>query len=561
MKASQYNVLFIVIDDLRPTLGCYDNKTPYFTPNIDQLAKQSVLFTNAHVQQALCAPSRVSFLTGRRPDTTRLYDFYSYWRDHAGNFTTLPQHFKENGYFASSVGKVFHPGLPSNYTDDYPYSWSVPAYHPSTQKYKMKKVCPDQDGSHHMNLVCPVDVKTQPEGSLPDIQSTQYALQILQNISKQSHDSLRESKSSQPFFLAVGLHKPHIPLKYPKEFLDLYPLSSIKPPPDPHYPPNLPQVAWNPWTDVRKRDDIKKLNVSFPYGPMPKDYQLLIRQSYYAATSYMDSLVGQLLSGLDQYGFSDNTVVVFVGDHGWSLGEHQEWAKYSNYQVATRVPLLVHIPGVTDRNKPINSKFPFRDENVNRGNMNRMSGLRNTTQERDSKDFTSGKLITNLVSDNHIELVDLFPTLADICGLEVPPLCPQNSFKVEFCTEGLSFAPVLQNIANSKPNKIHWKNATFSQYPRPSDEPQEDSDLPHLKDIQIMGYSMVTDNYHYVEWIGFNPETFTQNWEDVHAKELYINDTDPLEDKNVVDNPQYKTIVQEMSDLLRKGWRNALPSI
>ncbi|MGH0181175.1 UNVERIFIED_CONTAM: hypothetical protein FKN15_006157 [Acipenser sinensis] len=199
------NVLLIVADDLRPSLGCFGDKVVK-SPNIDQLASKSNVFHNAFVQQAVCAPSRTSFLTGRRPDTTRLYDFGSYWREHAGNYTTLPQHFKSSGYITMSVGKVFHPGIASNHSDDYPYSWSTPPYHPSSYEYEKKKVCKGKDGKLHANLLCPVDVSEMPEGTLPDMQSTEEAVRLLKAVKDESH----------PFFLAVGYHKPHIPFRYPQ---------------------------------------------------------------------------------------------------------------------------------------------------------------------------------------------------------------------------------------------------------------------------------------------------------------------------------------------------------
>ncbi|CAH1267735.1 IDS [Branchiostoma lanceolatum] len=390
------NVLFLVIDDLRPALGCYGYQN-VVTPNIDQLAAKGIKFNNAFVQQAVCGPSRTSFLTGRRPDTTRLYDFYSYWRTAAGNFTTLPQHFKEAGYFTASVGKVFHPGIASNFSDDAPYSWSVPAYHPPTQKYKMKKVCPGPDGQLHMNLVCPVEVKSQPLGSLPDIQSADFAVEFLQNVSASCQESQK-----QPFFLAVGFHKPHIPFKYPKEFQDLYPLSNIHLAPDPSLPPDLPTIAWNPFTDIRKREDVQALNISFPYGPVPRQFQLLMRQGYYAATSYTDSQVGRVLAALDEQGLASSTIVVLVGDHG------------------------------------------------------------------------------------------------------------------------------------------------------------EFSELLH--DIQYMGYSMRTEKYRYTEWVTFKPKTFKPDFDRVAARELYLHDSDDLEDHNVAGKSEYRHLVQQLSQQLRKGWRNALPS-
>lgn len=163
------------------------------------------------LQQALCAPSRNSFLTSRRPDSLHLYDFYSYWRNTVGNFTTLPQHFKNNGYYAHSIGKIFHPGASSNFSDDARYSWSAPPYHPPTEVFKEAKVCVNDDGSLGRNLICPVVVDEQPGGSLPDLQSLNAALDFLKYKDKISNNL--------PYFLAVGFHKPHIPLKFPVEYL------------------------------------------------------------------------------------------------------------------------------------------------------------------------------------------------------------------------------------------------------------------------------------------------------------------------------------------------------
>ncbi|KTF87263.1 hypothetical protein cypCar_00044224 [Cyprinus carpio] len=249
---------------------------------------------------------RVSFLTSRRPDTTKLYDFNSYWRVHAGNYTTLPQYFKSNGYTTLSVGKVFHPGIASNHSDDYPYSWSVPPYHPPSFKYEKRKVCKDKDGTLHSNLLCAVDVSEMPLGTLPDIENTAEAIRLLESM-KDSHN---------PFFLAVGFYKPHIPFRIPREYLKLYPIESMTLAPDPDVPKKLPDVAYNPWTDIRKREDVQALNLSFPYGPIPKDFQLQIRQHYFASVSYVDAQVGKVLQALDDFGLAKDTIVVFSSDHG-----------------------------------------------------------------------------------------------------------------------------------------------------------------------------------------------------------------------------------------------------
>ncbi|XP_069568306.1 iduronate 2-sulfatase isoform X1 [Brachyistius frenatus] len=503
------NVLFIMADDLRTSLGCYGDSLVK-SPNIDQLASKSQVFLNAYAQQAVCAPSRTSMLTSRRPDTTRLYDFNSYWRVHSGNFTTLPQYFKSNGYYTMSVGKIFHPGIASNHTDDYPYSWSIPAYHPASFRFEKEKMCKGEDGKLHANLLCAVNVSEQPGGTLPDLESTDEAVRLLKS----------RVNCDVPFFLAVGFHKPHIPFRIPKEYLSLYPLDQMTLAPDPDVPKLLPPVAYNPWMDVRKRDDVQKLNISFPYGPIPKDFQLRIRQHYFAAVSYMDAQVGRLLGALDDLGLTNSTVVVFTSDHGWSLGEHGEWAKYSNFDVSTRVPLMLFDPEVTTiRDWLKESTFPFVDV---------------FTQSEHS--FNS-----DTVRENIVELVDVFPTVSYLAGLGAPKLCPDESLKEELCTEG-------RNQAFQHGDEYSEEHIAFSQYPRPADTPQVNSDLPDLKDIKVMGYSMRNWDYRYTLWLGFNPKTFQVNTSEVYAGELYMSADDPGQDKNLYNDTDH-SVIKKMASL------------
>ncbi|XP_019509712.1 PREDICTED: iduronate 2-sulfatase [Hipposideros armiger] len=512
------NVLLIIVDDLRPSLGCYGDKL-IRSPNIDQLASHSLLFQNAFAQQAVCAPSRVSFLTGRRPDTTRLYDFNSYWRAHAGNFSTIPQYFKENGYVTMSVGKVFHPGISSNHSDDSPYSWSVPPYHPSSEKYENTKTCKGPDGELHANLLCPVDVAGVPEGTLPDKQSTEQAIRLLEKM----------KTSASPFFLAVGYHKPHIPFRYPQEFQRLYPLENISLAPDPQVPAGLPPVAYNPWMDIRQREDVQALNLSVPYGPIPVDFQRKIRQSYFACVSYLDSQVGQLLSALEALQLATSTIIAFTSDHGWALGEHGEWAKYSNFDVTTRVPLMFYVPGRTAPLPKAGEKlFPYINP------LDSVSAL--TEPGRQTMDL--------------VELVSLFPTLAGLAGLHIPPRCPVPSFHVQLCREGQSllkhfwFHDSEEDLAlRDNPRE----SIAYSQYPRPADSPQWNSDKPSLEDIQVMGYSIRTIDYRYTVWVGFSPHEFLANFSDVHAGELYFVDSDPLQDHNVYNDTQGGDLLRSLT--------------
>lgn len=380
-------------------------------------------------------------LVSRRPDTLQLYDFYSYWRDTIGNFTTIPQYFKSNGYTTYSIGKVFHPGKSSNFTDDYPYSWSNTTFHPSTEAYMNDAICFDRKlNKLEKNVICPVTLESQPEKTLPDIQSVQEAKRIL-------------SVTDEPFFMAIGFHKPHIPFRFPSQYLKYHNLNKFTNINFDFVPYNLPTIAFNPYNDIRERDDAQRANISFPFGPVPKQFGWLLRQSYYASVTYIDHLLGDLF---DHINFS-NTVIVLTSDHGWSLGEHAEWAKYSNYEVAVRVPFIIYSP-----------------------------------EHKNAK----AKRIFQIA-----ELVDLFPTLVDLAQL--PPIKECNNSKYTTCTEGKSLYQHLTNI--TKTNSV-----AISQYPRPSKYPKmyPDSDRPHLKSIKFMGYSIRTNNFRYTNWIKFNRKTF-----------------------------------------------------
>ncbi|XP_030035221.2 iduronate 2-sulfatase isoform X2 [Manduca sexta] len=476
---TRQNVLLIFIDDLRHLV---DENVPL--PNLSNMASSGVIFKQAYAQQALCAPSRNSMLTGRRPDSIRLYDFYSYWRDTIGNYTTIPQFFKENDYDTYSVGKIFHPGQSSNFTDDYPYSWSQYPYHPPTEKYKDAPVCKDKVTKKlQSNLVCPVTVMKQPGKSLPDLQSLDYAVNLL-----------KTRNSSKPYLLAVGFYKPHIPLKFPKQYLEKIPIDKVKPPKMAFMPKQMPIVSWHPWTDVRQRDDIKRLNISFPMGLMPQEWTLKIRQSYYAAAMYVDDLIGVLM----QYVDLRKTVVVLTSDHGWSLGENGLWAKYSNFEVALRVPLIISAPGL-----------PHSKVNV------------------------------------PVELIDLFPTLVELSGIQKDiPECTHQDKSI-LCFEGKSLVPLMKATQN-----ICGEIFAISQYPRPRVCPQKNSDKPRLKDITIMGYSIRTKRYRYTEWVGFNNTSFIINWNILHGIELYDHTMDPEESNNLV-STKYNNIKRYLSKLLR----------
>ncbi|XP_015434051.1 PREDICTED: iduronate 2-sulfatase [Dufourea novaeangliae] len=521
--AQKQNILLIIVDDLRTTLECYGDEKAY-TPNINRLAKGAAIFTQAFAQQALCAPSRNSFLTSRRPDTLQLYDFYSYWRKDIGNFTTLPQHLKNNGYITKSIGKVFHPGISSNNSDDSPYSWTEVPFHPYTERYKDAPVCQTNLRTlPAQNLVCPVKVSSMPNKTLPDIEILKEAKHFIQN----------HARNPTPFFLAVGFQKPHIPLKYPRKYLKHHPLHKFKVPDPYKWPKNISSIAYNPWIDLRKRKDIEKLNLKFPWEKIPDNFAKLIIQAYYASVTYIDDLIGKLINQLDTLSIRQNTTIILTSDHGWSLGEHAVWAKYSNFDVTLRVPLIIYIPGLTKNRLYLS---------------------------------TNSVLVHSLV-----ELVDVFPTIADLANIPIP-ICFDESKKKEIdrmeqdfihpettCSEGVSLMPLLQ--AALKQEFLPWKKAAFGQYPRPGIKPSvhPSSDEPRLKNIKAMGYTLRTNRYRYTAWLRFDSRARVPDWNDIIAEELYDHEIDKDENKNLVGFPGYLAQKEELEDLLRRGWRYALP--
>ena len=479
------NVLFLVADDMRPELGAYAGKDfpspihpTMHSPNLDKLASKSLLLKRAYCQQAVCSPSRTSLLTGRRPDTTHVYDLQTYWRKSGGNFTTIPQYFKENGYVSIGMGKIFHPGIASDHDD--PISWSAPYFHAKIHwetKENSWKAVPD------------IDLKDKP---LVDEQTAEHALEILRQVAPAA------KTGEKPFFVAVGFHRPHLPFAFPESLLKWYPESDIHIPDNEYAPTDMPEVAWADYAELRNYQDIAKLHLNGSINTtIPDKVVMNLRRAYYSALTWTDSLVGRVIEELDSLGLADNTIISFWGDHGWQLGEHGEWCKHTNFELATHAPMMVHIPGMTN---------------------------------------------SGIVNEKLTEFVDLFPTLVEAAGLPKLPLCPEDSSKIELCREGTSLIPLIKN------QSISWKNASFSQYPR------------YRNHTMIMGYTMRTDMYRYTEWAKFeDAPVYKPDWTQLFGVELYNHVIDPEENHNMAKDPTYAMIRKQLSGALRAGWRKALP--
>ena len=492
------NVLFLATDDMRPDLGCYVNSHPAFTspvmhtPNLDMLAKRSLLFERAYAQQALCSPSRTSLLTGRRPDTTRVTDLVTYFRKFGGNFTTIPQFFKDRGYYTIGGGKIFHHGMEASGLDD-PISW--------TEKFHHVKNFYPHDNKHNLSwqALTPEQLKNHP---IQDTLEANYMRKKLREVAPNAKLGL------QPFFLAFGVHKPHLPFLFPNEYLDYYPEDSINEPNNPYAPLDMPDTAWSPFGELQTYYDTSKdglpipnlgnINVTYPAKKVKE-----LRRAYYSALSYADNSLGLLLSELKELGLEDDTIIVFWSDHGWQLGEHAEWCKHTNFEIATHVPLMISIPGMTNEGKR---------------------------------------------SNQLVELVDIFSTLVEATGFDPLNICPTDSSNIHLCTEGSSLIPLMHN-----PSLPSWKKAVFWQYPRKGSR----NHIPYC-----MGYSIRTDRYHYTEWVHIKiielPK-YEPNWtKECDHYELYDLQTDPEENINLYEREQYIQLRKEFSKRLRKGWRGEI---
>lgn len=451
------NVLFLMADDLRPELASYGSVA--LTPNLDRLARRSVQFDRAYCQQAVCNPSRSSMLTGRRPDTLRLWINGTHFRESNPEVTTLPLWFKEHGYTTRCVGKIFHNWHTQVKGDA--RSWSAPEF---------LHYANHNDDKPQIEGALPTDHARAPRCECRDVPDEAY---FDGRVAAEAIRVLDEVKDG-PFFLAVGFWKPHSPFNAPKRYWDLYDRTKL-PPLDPSRPAGAPEVAFH---DGRELRGVPPNQVTFT-----PEQAAEIRHGYFANTSYMDAQLGKVLDALDRNGLAERTVIVFVGDHGYHLGEHGLWAKTSNFELDARVPLLLAEPG------------------------NKQAGRR---------------------TEALAEMIDVFPTLAELCHLPRPD-----------GLDGTSLAPVLR-----EPAKV-VKAAAFSQFPRPAYYDREPSKTP-----RAMGYSVRTPLVRYTEW---------RDWKTgaIVARELYDAIRDPAEMRNAVDAPGLAAARREAEALLWEQFPSA----
>jgi iduronate 2-sulfatase len=520
--ADRPNILFIAADDLRPELGCYGSDIA-ITPHLDALAAEGLLFNRAYCQQAICSPSRASLMTGARPDTIGVVENYAYFREEQPDIVTLPQHFWANGYETVHTGKIYHS---AKYGDPVK-SWSrepawdrmpkdMPLPVPPVIGYALsenRKIVTDKqkkfgENAHSALIKGPAyESADVPDQTYEDGYHTDLAIETMKD--------MLEKDPSKPFFLGLGFKKPHLNFIAPKKYWDLYDPADIPPGTYTPAPENGATMGLNASYELRTRDGIPK------YGPIGEELSRTLLHGYLACASYIDAQVGKMVAALEEAGIRDNTVIIFWGDHGWHLGDMGIWGKATNYEIAARVPLMIWTPDMPKRHR--------------------------------------GKS-----TDALVELIDMYPTLCDLSGIETPSH-----------VEGFSFAPLLEN-----PNRP-WKQAAFSQYPNPAMREWAANPItPDMRDLffgplmddietaiqaqmgnkwnrelfenDLMGYTMRTDRYRLVIW---------KEWRVDAAEplfvELYDHQNDPNESRNIAE--KRPSVVRRLIAQFNRGWEGAVP--
>ena len=458
------NVLFIAIDDLRPDLGSYGDPIA-ITPNFDRLAANGTLFNRAYCQLAVCGPSRLSLLSGRRPDTIQVWDLKTHFRETLPDLVSLPQHFKNSGYHTRSIGKIYH-GSGAPMKD--PPSWSEEPLYDSGRKHEWRYA------SEENRAVATLKREATEAEDVPD---NTFVDGLVCDAAEEALTTFAQNKT--PFFLGVGFRKPHLPFVAPKKYWDMYDREDIPKPATNVHPSAAPEYATRTWNEIEGYTDIPK-----DLDAIPPEQIDQLRHGYYACISYIDALLGRLMDKLEQLDLADNTVICLWGDHGFHLGEQGLWTKANNYELAARVPLILSVPG----------------------------------QEQQGA-----------VSNAFVELVDLYPTLVELCDLDMPSKL-----------EGLSMKPLL-----NAPNRP-WKTAAFSQYPR------DYTEIKHQQHGDVMGYAVRTEDYRYVQW---------KDWKsgDILEEELYEHHSDPNEMINIASDPKQAATLYQHRQILQAGWQGTLP--
>lgn len=428
------------------------------TPNLDKLAKRGMRFDRAYSQAPLCNPSRASIMTGQRPHNLRIWNNDPHFRGIYPRIKTLPQYFKEQGYHTVGIGKIYHNWAQAIEGD--PQSWSEPERYHWAVHYQDWYVAGRPYKLH-------TDLRKGPAVQQEDVPDEAYLDGRIANAAIKKLRELRETS----FLLAVGFWKPHLPYNAPKKYWDLYERDKL---PQVKYwdkAEGVPDIAYVDSDEARSYTDIDR------EGPIPASKKRELRHGYLASISYLDEQIGKLIDELERLDLEKKTIIVFTSDHGYHAGEHGQFGKWTNFEVGSRVPFIISAPGI--------------------GNEGESSG-------------------------SIVELVDIYPTLLDLCDLKPP----QKSGGLD----GISLISVLKN------SRARVKSAALSQIARP---------LGSVTDLEIIGSSIRSHQYRYNVWV-------RQSDGKVVAEELYDLSDSIFNAINLVNNSRYKKIRKNMIEKLKE---------
>ncbi len=491
------NILFIAVDDLKPLLSNYGH-SEMKTPNFDRLAKMGVTFTNAHVQQAVCGPSRASIMTGTYPDVTRVRDLETDFRESNPNLISMPEYLISQGYETAGIGKIYHKGSSAPGHDG--KSWTIPhllpdgndpklgepnmGYQDPKTKAAFESIIAELEkgGKVKANMRDKALAKLKPSTECVDISDEGYqdgvytveALKLMKSM----------ASGSKPFFLAVGYQRPHLPFVAPKKYWDLYKRENIKIDPLQTLGKDIPKIAYHNFGELRSYTDIPQ---TMDFGQtIDVEKQKELVHGYMACVSYIDAQLGKLLDAYFAMGLDKNTEIVLWGDHGFHLGDHTIWCKHSNFEQATHIPLMFAGPGIQK----------------------------------------------NIKVNQAVELLDVFPTLFDLANV------PKSSQ-----AQGKSLLPLMDD---DKKTTVA-KDFAISQYSRLQ---------------TIIGYSIRTDKYRYTEWHDNNYNSMLPyNNANITAYELYDYEKDALESQNLNDKSEYAAIKTALKSKLKTHLDNQFTTV
>ncbi len=436
----QPNILFIAVDDLRPELGCY-GKELISSPNIDRLAAEGTRFDRSYCNIPVCGASRASLMTGLRPARNRFLSYLTRADEDAPGITTLPGHFRNNGYHTISNGKIFHHG------DDAIESWNE-IWHPASNSTSWRDYAIleniFQDTADRFRGP-PFERAEVPDSTYKDGKTAEKTIRDLQKLKEQE----------KPFFLAAGFFKPHLPFNAPEKYWQIYDGKVILP--DNNHPPeNAPLESLHNFGELRAYAGVP------PDGPVTDDFARELIHGYYACVSYTDTQIGKILDELKRLELDRNTIVILWGDHGWNLREHGLWCKHCNYETSLHTPLIVRLPG--------------------------------TKQVQSSQEI--------------VEYVDIYPSLCELAGLELPEHL-----------EGTSF-----------------RNLLF--------DPEAKSDGVAICQWYA-GITTISEKWFYTEWITDSDSSY--------ARMLYDHKVDPDENLNISEDPLHAETIDALSAEMRRS--------